>query len=366
MRNWIGAVLAGCAAWVGVQAAQAAPLEGVPRYSHIFLIIEENHTFDQVIGNKAAPNFNKLAKQYGLATEFYAERHPSEPNYIAILGGDTFGISDDDAYFCKPSKTSVRGCDNASDKDYVDHTIAARSLVDQLSEHGLTWKGYFEDIPAPGSGEDYWPTPRQPVTGKPNHLYAVKHNGFMFFKSVQDDPKLARKIVGFDQLSADLASGKLPTYAHIVPNQCNDMHGLGGANVAEDCEKGGDKLITRADTALGALIDKLTRSSLWRGAENVAIVITFDENDALRPDGHGAGCCGSGAGDPSNPGGGWIPTIVMANHGPRGVGDPTPYNHYSLLRTTEDAFGISEHLAHAADTDKGVAPMALLFAVRAP
>jgi hypothetical protein len=64
----------------------------------------------------------------------------------------------------------------------------------------------------------------------------------------------------------------------------------------------------------------------------------------------------------SNFGGGHIPTIVITNHGPRGLADPTPYNHYSLLRTIEDAFRLPEHLGRAADTDQGVVAMTPLFA----
>ena len=83
-------------------AASAAAAEGpIPRYDHIFVIIEENHTFDEVIGNKAAPNLNRLAETYGLATEFFAEVHPSEGNYVAMVGGNSFGIHDDDAYWRK-------------------------------------------------------------------------------------------------------------------------------------------------------------------------------------------------------------------------------------------------------------------------
>ncbi len=69
-------------------------------------------------------------------------------------------------------------------------------------------------------------------------LYAVKHNGFMFYKTVQDDPQRAQKIVGFDVLTRDAANGTLPNYAHIVPNQCNDMHGLVGANVPRRLRQG--------------------------------------------------------------------------------------------------------------------------------
>ncbi|MFZ1989116.1 MAG: alkaline phosphatase family protein [Alphaproteobacteria bacterium] len=336
----------------------------IPRYAHIYVIIEENHTFDQVIGAKYAPNFNKLGRQYGLATNFFAERHPSEPNYIAILGGDTFGIHDDDAYYCKPAAQWNEGCDGATEAGYVDHTIIGRSLVDQLTEKGLSWKGYFEDIPSAGAKEPFWPTSKTPHPTAPNWLYAVKHNGFMFYKSVQDDSKRAEKIVSFDLLYKDAAAGKLPNYAHIVPNQCNDMHGLAGDKVPEDCEKENDpQMIARADRELGKIVAALMAGPQWKAADNSAIVITFDENDAPRPDNHGPGCCGSVVGDLSNPGGGWIPTIVITNHGPRGLQDPTPYNHYSLLRTTEDAFGIGEHLRHAADEAKGVVAMAPLFAV---
>jgi len=341
--------------------AIAAPA-AMPRYAHIFVIIEENHNFDHIIGARVAANFNRLAKQYSLATNFYAESHPSAPDYIAILGGDTFGVRDDDAPYCRPKSTRA-GCENSGDEGYVDHTIAARSLVDQLNERALTWKGYFEDIPSPGSDADRWPSSHAPVAGQPNGLYAVKHNGFMYFKSVQDDPRRAEKLVGFDALERDIAAGALPNYAHIVPNQCNDMHGLRGENVPEDCDKGNDPaMIARADRQLGELVGKILASKQWNGPENNALVITFDEDAGWRLDGHAAGCCGSVAGDPNNPGGGWIPTIVITNHGPRGIVDGAPYNHYSLLRTTEDAFGIAEHLGHAADEAKGVVAMTPLFA----
>ena len=345
-------------------AAPAAPT--IAPYTHIFLIIEENHTYDQIIGNKAAPNFNRLAKLYGIATNFYAERHPSEPNYIAMLGGDTFGIADDDAYWCKRGQTQARGCDNVNAKEYVDHTIAARSLMDQLEERHLTWKGYFEDLPGAGAGDDRWPSPQAPARDKPHSLYAVKHNGFMFFKHVQDDPARAQKIVGFDQLERDLLSGALPNYAHIVPNQCNDMHGLHGANVPGDCMKSeDDKLIGASDAHMAALVAKIMGAKFWANQqENNAIVVTFDENDAGRPDSHGDGCCGSLAGDRNNPGGGWIPTIVISNHGVRSVTDDMPHNHYSLLRTTQEAFGIKEYLGHAGDEAKGVHSMTKLFAVK--
>jgi phospholipase C len=282
---------------------------------------------------------------------------------VAILGGNTFGVADDDAFYCKPGAKDF-GCEKSGRNGYVDHTIDKPNLPEQLSAHGISWKGYFEDIPAPGALVWRWPSPKDPVPGKPEALYASKHNGFLSFKSVQSDPHRTDRIVGFDALESDIKKGTLPAYAQIVPNQCDDMHGLSGTDVPADCTKSnGTGLIARADALVGSLADKIMHSAAWGSAANAAIVITFDENDDDRDDGHPAGCCGFG--DSDNPGGVWIPTIVITNHGPRGVVDATPYNHYSLLRTTEAAFGITDYLGHAADDSKGVTVMAPLFATAA-
>jgi hypothetical protein len=243
---------------------------------------------------------------------------------------------------------------------YIDHTVTARSLPDQLTAKGLSWKGYFQDIPQPGSLVYAWPSPEEVAPGKPAKLYAAKHNGFLTFRSVQTDPELADKIVGFDVLERDIAANTLPNYAQIVPNQCNDMHGLDGPYVPEDC-KSDAGLIARADRIVGRIVAKITASQAWKASDNSAIVITFDESGHTTGD-HPGGCCGSAPGDRDNPGGGWIPTIVITNHGPRRLVDRTAYNHYSLLRTTEAAFGITEYLGHAADTAKGVTTMRKLFA----
>jgi phospholipase C len=337
----------------------------VARYSHIFVIIAENKSYERIIGpNSVAPNLNRFAQRYGLASQFFAEAHPSEPNYIAMLGGDTFGIHDDDAFYCKPGAHDA-WCPKALKTDYVDHTVKARSLVDQLQSRGLTWKAYMESLPEPGSLAARWPTAENPVPGTPAQLYAAKHNGFLSFLSVQRDPERSKKVVDFNQLDQDLRSGHMPNYAHMVPNQCNDMHGRdAGADVPADCVKSNvDALISRGDRVIGELVQRITDAPLWSASGNAAIVITFDENDKEERQGADQGCCGSDPKSAANFGGGRIPTIVITNHGPRGLVDPTPYNHYSLLRTTEEAFGIREYLGHAADQSDGVVSMVALFAV---
>jgi phosphatidylinositol-3-phosphatase len=334
----------------------------VPRYDHIFVIVEENKDYGQILDPAAAPNIAGLAAKYGNATQFYSEVHPSEANYVAILGGDTFGIHDDDAWYCGPGSTR-QFCDGAKATGYADHTVHALHLGDQLVAKGLTWKGYYEDLPEPGSLAVIASSPTISDGTKSTALYASKHSGFVNFADVQTDPQRKTRIVGFDQFDRDLNAGDLPNFALIVPNQCNEMHGLYGAKVPADCNalnKAG--LIRRGDAEVGMLVKRIQLSPIWQGNGNVAIIITFDEGSG----GSKGGCCGTVPGSVANYGGGHIPTVVVTNHGPRGVADDTPYDHYSLLRTMEDAFGLSEHLAHAAETDKGVVPMVKLFEVKAP
>ncbi len=339
----------------------SAGREGVPRYDHVFVIVEENKDYEQIMSPATAPNIAGLAAKYGDAAQFWAEVHPSEGNYVAMLGGDTFGIHDDDAYYCAPASTRPY-CGGAQKPGYADHTVRTPHLGDQLLAAGLTWKGYYESLPSPGSDAVVASDPKIETGSQTQPVYAAKHSGFMNFASVQNDPRRAQRIVGFDQLDRDLASDQLPNYALIVPNQCNEMHGLHGPSVPADCDSANDHglaLIRRGDAYTGELVRRLQATKAWASQQNVAIIITFDEGSG----GSKGGCCGITPGAISNYGGGHIPTVVITNHGPRGLKDETPYSHYSLLRTLEDAFDLKGYLGHAADTEGGVKPMAKLFAV---
>ncbi len=329
-----------------IASTPTAEDKAVPRFDHIFVIIEENKNYNQIIGNPNAPAINQLAKTYGLASQYFGVVHPSEANYIAMLGGSTFGIHDDEAFYCRAGLVD-RFCGDSRKPDYPNHTVASRSLIDQLEQKGLTWKGYFEDLPAPGSK----------VVVSPSVLarYAVKHNGFMNYKTVQDDPALPNKVVKLEQLTADLHSRNVPNYSHIIFNLCHEMHGQVGCS-------GLQQLIHTGDTYVGQVVDQITQSKLWSAAANSAIVITWDEDSNPEYKSGPQGCCGFDPSSAANFGGGHIATIVITNHGPRGVTDSTPYNHYSLLRTTEDAFGIYEYLNEANNTAQGVKPMTRLFA----
>lgn len=361
-RRWFGRlatalVLAALMIGMGPLPSNAAPSPGaqtVPRYDHIIVIVEENKGYATVFDRGYAPNISRLAMLYGSATQMFAEVHPSEANYVALLAGDTFGIHDDDAWYCMSNDTRP-ACKGAAAPGYAAHLIDGPNLATQLRAKGLAWRAYLEDLPAPGSSAVVSPeTARAPAA-----LYAAKHTGFTNFASVHADPDLARELVGFDALTADLHSGSVPAFALIVPNQCNEMHGIDSPKAPADCAKGDAGLVRRGDAVVGELVQAIQTSRVWSSG-NTAIVITWDEDGkADRVPGAPQSCC---VVDANNPGGGHIPTIVITNNGPRGMRDPTPYDHYSLLRTIEDALALDGHLRHAGDA--GVHSMAPLFALR--
>jgi phosphatidylinositol-3-phosphatase len=332
-------------------AAAASPNDrGMPRYNHIFVIIDENKSA-KIIGSADAPYLSSLAKTYGFASNSYAVTHPSEPNYVAIVSGYTFGILDDDAYYCTHNDKRPY-CTISWLPFFANHTIDAPNIGTQLRAAGLSWKEYLESLPAPGSLAVVAPDPKD-LNGP--LVYAAKHSGFINFADVQNSPQRSVELVAFDQLNRDLATNRLPNLAVIIPNLCNDMHGV-DENAPPDCHNDNTSgLIQRGDAHAKALVKAIMATKTWKSGDRDAIVITFDEDDHRGKE----GCCGVNPSDPANSGGGRIPTIVVTNHGPRAIVDPTPYSHYSLLRTMEDAFGITTYLGRA--NAPGVVPMAPLF-----
>ena len=321
--------------WMAIPTVTSASANEseTPHYQHIVEIMMENTSYGTIIGNANAPVINELANEYGLATNYYGVTHPSEPNYVANIGGSYFGVQDDNQFYCTPAlATTDPQCAGTT----VNHTITSQSLADQLTAAGKTWRGYFQSLPptpsllvssGPGANGPY--TYKYPSSAVA--LYASKHNPFINFVGTQG---AVANMVPDTQLATDLATGKLANYSLVVPDQCHDMHGTGGCSTTAG-------LIAAGDAYVGSTVSQIMSSHTWREGNN-AIVITWDEDDFSDSGQLGTGCCGA------NPGGGHVVTIVITNKGPIHVTDNTAYNHYSLLRSIEDAFGLP-HLAHAGD-----------------
>jgi hypothetical protein len=272
----------------------------VPQYDHVFLIIDENEGYNGVIGNSYAPVMNALAKDYGIATDYRGVADPSEPNYVAMLGGSYFGINNDDPYW------------------FNGNTVNAPNLMSQLESAGKTWRGYFQNMPYPGYAGYCYPDKCNGIPDADTQ-YVSKHNGIVNFANMQTPAELD-KMFPLTQLSTDLAAGTVPNFSYIVPDECDDMHGAPPWCVDSGSTASLQQswLIANGDKFIREVVNEITSSSIWMTG-NDAIVITFDEGNMATSK---------------------IATIVITNHGPRGVSDDTPYNHYSLLATLERTFDL--------------------------
>src|SRR5215468_11070316 len=188
-----------------VATALTLTAQNFPRYNHVFLVIMENEGYQQVIGNPYAPIINALARDYGLATNYRGVADPSEPNYVAMLGGDFFGINSDDPYW------------------FPGHTVSAANLMSQLEGAGRTWRGYFQSMPYAGYRGYCYPDKCNGIPDADTQ-YVTKHNGIVNFANLQNPTDLG-KMFPFAQLAADLQAGTVPNVSYIIPDECDDMHG---------------------------------------------------------------------------------------------------------------------------------------------
>lgn len=386
-------------------------LSGIPKLDHVFVVMMENHGYAQVIGNPDMPWFNAYAKTVNMATNYYAVAHPSETNYLEIVGGSNFGILNDnttdygntsclstlapggatnesnggaDGRNCPIAGT---GMDTATPKiDYSNETsgppgdieidgkheypaasTAGKSIADQLVANNMTWKTYQESLPSTGpwgvttadgqfaDNSTYTADELAEASmglpaengGQLGKLYRMKHNPFMAFASVQAGYNATTGQVagiasyeGSTGLWADLATGHVPNYSLIVPNQCHDQHGgtsgaFSYAWCAGDYNNNGTLAglnpgtMQSGDIELHDVITAIKASPAWTKGRN-AIVVVWDENDYTPA--------------VSNQ----VVATVDTNYGSHGVTSSKFYTHFSLLKTIEAGFGLP-CLNHACD-----------------
>jgi phosphatidylinositol-3-phosphatase len=200
----------------------------VPRPDHVVVVAFENKNYQQVIGAAAAPYLTSLARSGANFTDAHGELHPSQPNYIALLSGSTYGVTDDSC----PQQLGNQP-----------------NLARQLLDSGRSFAGYSEDLPSVG------------FTGcvSPDGRYARKHNPWVDFSNIPATANLP-----LSALPTDFAA--LPTVAVVIPNLCNDMH---------DCRvAAGDAW---AQQHLPGYLE-------WARTHNSLLIVTFDEDNDTAAD----------------------------------------------------------------------------------
>lgn len=208
----------------------------VPIASHVFVVVEENHSYSSVIGSSSMPYLNSLAKKYGLATQYYANTHPSIGNYFMLSTGSI--ITNNDGY---------------------SSTVTNDNLVRRLLVAGKSWQSYAEGLPYAG------------YIGGDTGRYVKHHNPFAYLSDVRNSSSEKYHLVPFSKFATDLKNHTLSRYSFIVPDRCNDGH---------DCS------LATADNWLKAHIAPLISSSTFQN--NGLLIILFDEGKSSDTS-HGGG-----------------------------------------------------------------------------
>jgi len=266
-------------------------LAQLPKTNHVVIVMEENHSYSSVIGSASMPYLNSLASQYGLATQYYANTHPSIGNYFMMTAGQT-----------------------VTNNDALNSTINVDNIVRHLLTAGKTWKSYAESLPTVGyTGGDIYP-------------YARHHNPLSYFSDVANSSVQKLNLVPFSKFAADLANNQLPNFSFVVPNLNHDAH---------DCPVGptgcteSQKLVT-ADTWLKNNIGPLLSNTAFQ--QDGILVIVFDE---------------SFASDTAH-GGGRVAALVIGPKVKKGFQSTALYQHQNVLRTALDALGVTNYPGSAA------------------
>jgi acid phosphatase len=262
----------------------------IPTVAHVFVLVEENHSYASVIGNASMPYTNGLASQYALATQYYANRHNSLPNYFMLTVGDL--VTTDDTF---------------------TGTVTADNVVRALTAAGKTWKIYAESLPNVAySGPSIVP-------------YARDHNPFAYFSDVIKSSSQTSNMVPLNQLAADINNNTLPDYAMIVPDLGNDGHDCPHeAGSCSDTDKLGN-IDSWVHTNVGPLIS----SSAFQDS---VLIYTWDESDIN---------------DLAN-GGGHVATILVSPKVRAGFQSTTMYQHQSALKLTMQLLGVTDFPGAAA------------------
>jgi len=333
-----GAIGLACGGSGGARAAA-----GLPSIKHVFVIVLENKDYAVTFGaNSPAPYLAKTLTAKGqLLDQYYGIGHFSLDNYIGMLSGQAPNIQTQaDCQFYAEFLPGAPGPDGQSVGQGCVYPASVKTLPDQLSAKGLTWKGYMEDMGTPC---------RHPALNSqdttqaatPNDQYAARHNPFVYFHSIIDSPACARNVVDLKNMAADLTrQATTPNFTFVTPDLCSDGHDA-------PCIDGRPGGLKSADAFLSTWVPRILSSPAYK--KDGLLLVTFDEaevnNDATA-------CCGERPGPNSpmpgqtGPGGGRTGAVAISQFVKPGSKNSTPYNHYSFLRSMEDIFGL-EHLGFA-------------------
>ncbi|MGZ4299560.1 MAG: alkaline phosphatase family protein [Solirubrobacteraceae bacterium] len=345
------AVLGALGAALAASPAVAAPVGGRSQVRHVYVIVLENESAAVTFGpTSPAPHLSKTLPARGeLLPNYYGVGHASLDNYVAMISGQAPNSSTqaDCGVFADFTTAGPLGSFGQQPGAGCVYPSNVTTVAAQLGAAGFTWRDYNEDMGADPTRESA--TCGHPVVGQPDHteaatstdMYASRHDPFVYFHSIIDDTALCDShVVNLDLLTKDLAHvSSTRNYTFITPNLCNDGHDA-------NCANGRTGGLIRADAFLKTWVPKITASQAFK--EDGLLMVIFDESAGS----DASSCCGEipgpGAAQPggAGPGGGRTGAVMLSPCIAPGTVTHTAYNHYTMLGSVENIFGLS-HLGYA-------------------
>ncbi|MGH7815112.1 MAG: alkaline phosphatase family protein [Candidatus Binataceae bacterium] len=343
------AVIFTVASWFpanAVTAFAAGKTKEANRPHHVFLIVLENESYDDTFAKPSeAPYLYALAHRRGkLLSGYYAIGHDSLDNYIAMISGQAPNDStqsDCPVYADFKPHGAKPGQDGQVTGIGCVYPASVLTIANQLDQKGLKWRAYMEGMtrdcehPAIGDVDSTQNATLDPKTHR-YRQYAARHDPFVYFHALIDRPECGKNVVPLTELDSDLKSvATTPNFAFITPNLCNDGHD-------SQCVDGKPGGLVAIDRFLknSKIVDRITASPAFK--KDGMLIVTFDEAGY----GDGGRCCAEQPGPNTaapgkyGPGGGKTGAIVISKFSCPGTVDATPYNHYSLLKSVEQLFGL--------------------------
>ena len=330
-------VLLGALLALGVPSTASA----APPIKHVFVIVLENENADKTFGPSApSPYLAKTLPAMGaFVPNYYGIGHASLDNYIAMVSGQAPNmLTEADCPLFIDVIPGLVGANGQAAGIGCVYPKAVQTIGGQLQARGLSWRGYMQSMgadPARESatcGHPALTTPDGTEAATAKDQYATRHDPFMYFHSVIDDKaSCGQHVVPLDRLTADLAlATATPSYSFITPDLCADGH---DASCADASRPGGYAGI---DGFLSTWVPRIVASAAFHDGGLLSVI--FDESDSS----DSSSCCN----EPGTSGGGRTGAVFVSPYIRGGTVTQTAYNHYTLLRSFEDMFGVA-HLGYA-------------------
>jgi phosphatidylinositol-3-phosphatase len=350
----------------GGGGVKAGPPTKLPPVKHVFVVMLDDEPYATVFGPASPAHYlaGTLEHKGELLVRYYAVAHEQLANGIALLSGQ--GPTPQTAQNCPTYENVTPGTVGAEGQVSGNGCVypgATQTLAGQLTEKHLTWKAYVEGMdegtgaaatsatgacghPALGAAGGGAPIPA--LTPPAGQAYATFRNPFVYFHSIVDSSiTCMENDVGLSALQGDLASAKsTPSFSYIAPGRCDDGN-------ATPCAAGQPAGMVAADGFLQKVVPEILASKAYK--ENGLLAITVDEAPSSGEYADSSSCCGqptfpnlpAPASAIGKPGGGQVGALLLSPFIKGGNLEQGTYNHFSLLRTVEDFFGLA-HLGYAA------------------